>query len=478
MTQNADETALASSAGAPPGTVEHNPPEAPGTGRVPVGRLIGVDLARGLAVFGMYAAHVGPDPMFEGGVTGFLMELSHGRSSALFALLAGFSLVLITGRTPKTGRAGRQAVAKVVIRALVLLVLGTAMTMWLNTPVMVILAFYGVYFLLVLPLYRLSAGPLAIIAAVGALVLPQLLYLIRKALPEDGFDGVWGWPTDATSIVSLLFTGGFPALTWLPFVIAGMAVARLDLAATAVRIHLGITGAGLAVLGYGGSWLALHLVPGALSTLNARFQGAPDLDVPGSGVESGSGRGETAPSDLSDGGIPAKELAEGDWGEGGSAASAWWSDTWGYPNHGTPAELLVASPHSETTLSIVANTGVAIAVLVGCLVAVDTFPRLRRLARPVIAVGTMSLTAYVLQFPGIHFVGTGHSSIDVLLGFIAAAAVFATLWSRYFRRGPLEWLLGKATKPAELVGARREPERNRVSEADGSAGGTEEKSKK
>ncbi|WP_311736760.1 DUF418 domain-containing protein [Streptomyces sp. TLI_185] len=29
--------------------------------------------------------------------------------------------------------------------------------------------------------------------------------------------------------------------------------------------------------------------------------------------------------------------------------------------------------------------------------------------------------------------------------------VFAMLWARLFRRGPLEWLLGKATRAAELV---------------------------
>ncbi|WP_427167256.1 hypothetical protein ACQF4J_30565 [Streptomyces sp. C1-1] len=42
----------------------------------------------------------------------------------------------------------------------------------------------------------------------------------------------------------------------------------------------------------------------------------------------------------------------------------------------TPAGMLVASPHSEATLSIVANTGVAILVITACLAAVDAFPRL------------------------------------------------------------------------------------------------------
>ncbi|MEK8171982.1 hypothetical protein NKH77_29430 [Streptomyces sp. M19] len=104
--------ALSASPGsaAPPG-----PAAPPGSAAPPapsVARLVGLDLARGLAVFGMYAAHVGPDPD-RGGAVGWLMELSHGRSSALFAVLAGVSLVIIAGRrTPRTGRSGRQAAAR------------------------------------------------------------------------------------------------------------------------------------------------------------------------------------------------------------------------------------------------------------------------------------------------------------------------------------------------------------------------------
>ncbi|MFK0019106.1 DUF418 domain-containing protein [Streptomyces sp. NPDC090798] len=420
MTQNAQDTALVPPPR--PGLVAPPRPEASETTRQPdtrpsVGRLTGVDLARGLAVFGMYAAHVGPDPS-EGGATGFLMELAHGRASALFAFLAGFSIVLITGRrTPRTGRAGRQAVAKVVIRAVILLVLGTALTLT-GTPVEVILAFYGLYFLLVLPLYRLGARPLAVIAVSGALILPQVLYVVQQALNPGGGDGggpggIWAWPADADGIVSLLFTGGYPALAWIPFVVAGMAVARLDLASTVVRTRLAITGVSLAVLGYGGSFLALHLVPGVATALRA------------------SGRGE-----------------------GGSVMSAWWSDTAGYPTGTTPAWLLAASPHSETTLSVVANTGVAITVLAACLAVTDTFPRLRRLAAPVVAVGTMSLTAYVFHIVGIQALGIEElpgSPPHVLLGFLVAVTVFATLWSRCFARGPLEWLLGRATRIAERV---------------------------
>ncbi|CAM5675465.1 hypothetical protein STAFG_7809 [Streptomyces afghaniensis 772] len=116
---------------------------------------------------------------------------------------------------------------------------------------------------LVLPLYRLDAKPLALVAAGCALIGPQLLYVLRPVVGDRAFPTVG----QADGIVSLLFTGGYPALTWVPFVLAGMAVARLDLAATAVRIRLALTGVALAVTGYGGSWLALRLVPGAAEAL-------------------------------------------------------------------------------------------------------------------------------------------------------------------------------------------------------------------
>jgi uncharacterized membrane protein YeiB len=91
---------------------------------------------------------------------------------------------------------------------------------------------------------------------------------------------------------------------------------------------------------------------------------------------------------------------------------------------------------------MLAHTGVALAVLVACLAAVDAFPCVHRLARPVIAVGTMSLTAYGFHVVGIRVLGIEElpgSPLHVLLSFIAAVTVFATLWSRFFRRGPLCW---------------------------------------
>ncbi|MDI5910137.1 MULTISPECIES: DUF418 domain-containing protein [Streptomyces] len=365
----------------------------------------------------MFAAHVGPDPAI-GGPLGFVMELARGRSSALFALLAGFTLVLITGRPhPHTGRAGRQAVARVLIRSVVLIALGFALTA-LDTDVDVILAFYGLVFLVVLPLYRLRARTLAVTAAEAALLMPQVLFLVRKSIES----GSWGDTVIAADpltrvsgtdgLIELLFTGEYPVLTWAPFMIAGMAVARLDLTQSRVRARLGLTGGALAALGYGGSWLALHLIPHARGAIAAAT-------------------------------------------DGDSGASAWWSDTVGYIIDATPTEwLLVAAPHSQTTFSILGNTGVALAVVAGCVTVTRRMPRLTRLATPVTAVGMIALTVYVLHILAIRGIGMEEETGPALIAlacFIVGAMVLAVAWTRRFRRGPLERLLSTTTRLASRL---------------------------
>ncbi|MGW0726040.1 DUF418 domain-containing protein [Streptomyces mirabilis] len=381
------------------------------------GRLIGLDLARGLAVFGMYAAHVGPDPSV-GGPLGWVMEVARGRSAALFALLAGFTLVILTGRPqPRTGRAGRQAMGRVLIRSAVLVALGYALTC-LDTSVDVILAAYGMVFLLALPLYRLRADTLAVIAATTALVLPQVLYPLRAAVEGGSWaDAVIAHDplariTDSDGIVELFITGAYPVLTWLPFVIAGMAVGRLDLTRPGIRAKVALLGSALALLGYGGSWLALNLVPGAQAAVSATT-------------------------------------------DGGAAASAWWSDAVGDPTTSTPDWLLVAAPHSQTTWSILGNTGVGLVIIAACLFATDRLARLRRLAAPVIAVGSVSLTAYVGHIIAIKALGIDDlptsAALPTLACLAAASMLLAVAWTRAFRRGPLEYMLHAATAPARLI---------------------------
>ncbi|MFG2576347.1 DUF418 domain-containing protein [Streptomyces sp. NPDC048481] len=392
-------------------------PAAPGPS---IGRLVGVDLARALAVFGMYVVHIGPPLSATTGVASWIRYMADGHSSVLFATLAGFSLMLLAGRRePKTGLAGRQAKARIAIRAVILLALGTAMATEYGG--VIILGFYGVYFLLALPLVRLRARTLAIIAAACALITPQLAFALTSLLTPSVQQSINAYDPlrhlSEVGVLDLLLTGFYPALTWMSFVIAGMALGRLDLSSGTVRKRLAALGAGLAVTAYGMSLLLAG--KDALRSL----------------AEDGSSSGGSGPMPSGSGAMPP---------DGGAIPDL-------------PSSLLLkAGPHSGTTFDIIGSVGVAILVIVGATVAMDRLPRLRRAAKPVIAVGTMSLTAYVGHFLAQSALstaaGTGtQQSWLPLITYVLGAILFAAIWSRFFRRGPLEYLLNAATKPAKRI---------------------------
>ncbi|WP_344594115.1 DUF418 domain-containing protein [Actinomadura vinacea] len=397
------------------------PPAVPAASRAapPEGRLLGLDLARGLAVLGMFAAHIGPD-IVDGDAGGAVNQLTHGRSAALFALLAGVSVVIISGRRrPKSGREGRRARAKIAIRGVALVALGTAVAM-LPSPVDVIIAYYGLCFLLALPLARLPAKTLAVIAAFLAVAGPLVSFGVRALVEHRSWEhAVTAFdPIERLSgegVVDLLLTGPYPAMTWMPYVVAGMALGRLDLMSGRVRRRLAVAGPALAVFGYGASCLVFHLLPGV-------------------------------------------RAAVGDSGWFDSGPVTWWVG----PETGTvstraPALLLVAAPHSGTPLEILGNVGVAITIVV-CALAVVTAAEARRRVRrsllPVIAVGSMSLSVYVGHVLALAALDTvdAASGLPVLVAFVVAALVLATLWARRFRRGPLEYLLNAATRVTRRVG--------------------------
>ncbi|MEV0987837.1 DUF418 domain-containing protein [Streptomyces sp. NPDC049949] len=389
-------------------------PAVPAQGGPSMGRLVGVDLARALAVFGMYIVHIGPPLSATDGVASWVRYLADGHSSVLFATLAGFSLMLIAGRRkPKTGLAGRQAKARIAIRAVVLLALGTALSMEYGD--VIILAFYGVYFLLALPLVRRSARTLAMIAAGLAVVTPQLAFVLKSLLSESVQQSVNAYdPLEKLSdvgVLDLLLTGFYPTITWMPFVVAGMALARLDLSATTVQRRLAALGAALTVAAYGTSLLLA---------------------------------GKDALRSTAEGGKPSA---------GSEAAS---SASGSFDAQGSASDLLSAGPHSGTTFDIIGSVGVAILVIVCATVLMDRLPLLHRLAKPIIAVGAMSLTAYVGHFvvqsvAGILTGESSQASWGPVLTFVLGAIVFAALWSRFFRRGPLEYLLNAATTPAKYI---------------------------
>ncbi|WP_300592729.1 heparan-alpha-glucosaminide N-acetyltransferase domain-containing protein [Microbacterium sp.] len=194
-------------------------------------RIPGLDLARGLAVIGMLAAHLftlpeidWTDPATWGGIAG-------GRSSILFATLAGVSISIVT-----TGpRAPREPGRWLAWRALVLWVIGIALILT-GVPVYVILPAYAILFAAAIPFVRVRTGALWIWAVAVATVVPWLLPPIEAA----SF-----WDTAPGEALFLVTGWAYPAPLWLAFLLAGMAIGRLDLTRVAV---LWITaGVGMAV---------------------------------------------------------------------------------------------------------------------------------------------------------------------------------------------------------------------------------------
>jgi uncharacterized membrane protein len=424
----------------------------PRTGDDSIGRIVGLDAARALAVFGMYFSHVGPWSMDKGLTWGsFFMQIPHGRSSALFATLAGVSLVLIAGgHRPKTGRPMRQAVVKIAIRAVLLLALGSWLTA-MHTSIVVILAFYGLYFLLALPFIKLRARTLAILAVVfgiGGPLLEQWLWTVDTSWMTgfDERDPLAGWSGEG--LLSLALNGTYPAASWMAYVFAGMAIGRLDLAKRAVQARLLIIGPALGLLGYGGSWLVGKLLPSASADAGASSESAwkafdQAMSEALAGTDSKNWTAEEWEAwDAEHASI--YELAPGD-----PAATGGGFDWTG---------LVGAGPHSGTPFELAGNIGVAFTIIAGLVFLLGRFAKLRFWLAPLIAVGSMSLTVYVGHIAGVWFLidhpvnEVGYQSgWKMWAVFVVAAMAFALLWKRFLKRGPLEWAMWAATKPAKFV---------------------------
>lgn len=345
------------------------------------GRIHGIDIARGLAILGMIWAHVRPAMYSEGTLAYFLADIPLGRSSALFALLAGISLAILSGRNVVyTGEQLRHAQLRIAGRAVVLLGFSAFLSNF-PTIIAVILGFYAAWFLLAIPLLSWSARKLAIAAGVTAVVGPQLIFLLEYLsftyeIFADGGPNAF--------LYDVLVAGAYPGLAYMAYVLVGMAIGRTDLTAPAARIRLLVIGLPLAVVGYGSAYLATSTI-------------APEVDV-----ESMTYSPDLGPFTLWD--------------------------------------FLTAEPHTNTTPSVIGNLGFGIALLALCL---WLGPLAKHVLFPISAVGSMSLTAYVGHAFGLHFKEEWFytESATPFLAVAGLVVLFCTLWALLpFRRGPLEWV--------------------------------------
>lgn len=220
------------------------------TGTAGAARLTGIDAARGLALLGMVVAHIGTTSCGLTSTEG-LLSLAHGRSSVLFAVIAGFSLGILSGRTtPHSGQRLVSTRLRVLVRCALLLVLGAVCTL-LDTPVAIILGFYAAWLALALPFVRLPARVLFALAAAIALIGPALIIALPWALADLGLTS--SADDGNAAVLSFFIYGTYPGLLWMAYIFLGLGLSRLDWGRSANLWRLAGAGALCAVLGYGGA---------------------------------------------------------------------------------------------------------------------------------------------------------------------------------------------------------------------------------
>ena len=357
----------------------------------------------------MMAVHILP-PIDDDGDVSVAFVVAAGRSSALFAVLAGVGLALLTRWDGQTSPR-RRAYDRVAIttRALLLVAIGLALGVP-DSGVAVILVSYGVLFVLALPFLGLSPRALMTWAAGTALVAPVVSHVVRPALAAPSyevptlefFDRSW---VDAAG--ELLLTGYYPAIPWMAYIFAGLAIGRLDLRDRVTAWRLLGTGSLLAV----GAWATSRLLLQGLSGIDILRLQAPSLFGRPLDQALDIGLFGTTPT-----------------------GSPWW--------------LAVGSAHTATPLDLAATIGSAMAALGLCLLLV---PHRRWWAAPFIAVGGMSLTVYtvhVLLLDGVLPRTMEHAYLWHVLVLTTGALV----WRRLVGQGPLEWVTQKVARTvARLV---------------------------
>ena len=376
-------------------------------------RLTGIDAARGLALLGMMATHIFPLYNEQTGDPSWTGLVFSGRSSALFAVVAGIGLALLTGGSqPRSGPALSADRRGIAVRALIIALAGLTLG-GLDTSIAVILFHYGVLFLLALPFVGMRVPQLALWAGGWLLLSPVAAYLIRPLLYDRlspaTLNSNISWEAflePATLAADVLFTGFYPVVQWLSYLLIGMLIGRLRLGEVGVQV--GLVAAGITAAA-GAKFLSRYLL----------------LEKGGLDAVLATDSGRIWPLDR----MMEVNLA------GVEQSGSWW---W----------LAVSGPHSGTPLDLLHTAGTAAAVVGVCLLLTRERPNL---LLPLSAAGAMTLTLYSLHVWAMSVTDALPVPPDPLwLFWISALAVagIGVAFNKLGSRGPLEIITHGASKLA------------------------------
>jgi uncharacterized membrane protein len=362
-------------------------------------RVVGIDVARCLALLGMMATHILPGVV--DGEVALAQQVAGGRASALFAVLAGVSLTLVAGRRLVRGRAWLAVLAGTAVRAAVLALVGLLLGE-LESGIAVILVYYAVLFLVAVPFLALSTRALVVVAAGWIVLGPLLSQWARDRMPLTTYEvpSFDSFELAGALVRDLLLTGYYPVATWVPYLLVGIVVGRLDLRSARV---MGM----LAALGAVAALLAL--------VVSDVLTGEPDVRA--ALIRSFTGEGWR--------GNLGTTLERGLYGVV-PTDSGWW--------------LVVRAPHSGTTFDLLMTIGSACLVLAGCLLLGRWAPRA---CAVVFGAGAMTFTLYsvhvAVRSEGVWDGDDLRTYVGQALLVLAIGAAFR--WGGH--RGPLEFFSGE-----------------------------------
>lgn len=382
-------------------------------------RLVGLDVARGLALVGMMVVHILPPDGPDGQMT-VPWILSVGKAAALFAVLAGVGIAFASGKRQQSiGRRRDAAAASLVVRAAMIGAVGLLLGYVVPADsAAIILTYYALMFVLAIPLLSLSSRALVVLAAGITVVMPVLSHLVRAQLPaatgtNPTFTDLLTDPVGLTTEIAL--TGAYPALPWLAYLCVGLVVGRATLASRAVVAKIGLLGVGIAVAATTGSWLVMNVGGGWRQLEAAALR-------------------TLTPTEYTDLVV---------WGADGTppTASPWWLGT--------------MTPHSATTFDLAFTIGTSLAVLSAAVL-------LGRVASgalvPLAAAGSMTLTLYAVHLLMLSSPWQSENEGVAFALQLVVVFAFALLWSRRFSRGPLEAAVRAGTRQvSQLVLRTRNP---------------------
>lgn len=357
-------------------------------------RITGLDVARSLAIIGMFFAHMALVPELELAKPETWPGIIHGFTALCFAFLAGISIALMTGGA--TRLAPEQlptARLRLVGRGAVIFALGLVLEA-LGTPIAIILPIFGMLYLALLPFIQMQRKYLLIWGAAVMVFGPMLVQLLQLTAPYG-------------QALGFLFFGSYPLQAWLTMALFGMALGRCDLRSRKLASIAMIAGIAIAAVGF------------ALASLTPEGAGQ-SLDESSLVISDSTG------SDLPDN----------------------FADS---PLAGVLAGLTNSLPHTGGSLEIFLGLGVSLAVVGACLLIGST--RMRWVTLPFAALGSMPLTVYSLHV-FIYLAVYGNINLNDWVGpldgdptaWIVTGVFLAgcTAWALTVGRGPFESLMRTA----------------------------------